>query len=80
MAEQQPLHEACAEVCAFNRQNPGWPDLDLSDWALIFRVIADEVVPEHLCYAIDSWDAGAIAYGVIRNKLLDAAKEAEGGQ
>lgn len=45
--------------------------------AAILRVIADRVVPAHLCDADDSWDHGAIAYGVVRQRLLDEADRAE---
>jgi len=46
-------------------------------FAAELRAIADEAVPEHLCQADDSWDAAAIAYGVVRDRLLAAADEAE---
>ena len=43
------------------------------------RAIADAVVPESLCDALDGWDYTAIAYSTVRQRLLDAVDEAENG-
>jgi hypothetical protein len=72
MADRKPLWEVMRE--AYERHMYS----QRKGYAAELRAIADEVVPEHLCEADDSWDAAAIAYGVVRDRLLAAADEAEG--
>jgi hypothetical protein len=76
--KQKPLWEAVADAVSDNPDNPGVPDMDCSDWAIVFRVIADDVAPKSMCTSPDdSWDASAITYQLIRTRLLTAARIAD---
>jgi hypothetical protein len=76
MADKKPLWEVMQSAYLAGCK-PGFTDCH--GYAAELRALADEVVPEHLCDACDEWDHRAIACDVIRQRLLDAANEAEGG-
>ena len=87
MTGDLPLWEVLQEACAENPDYPGVPDMAQSDWAIVFKVLADHLSPEEIKPPYSYWENPgdmSVAYAMwmqrqaFRNRLLREAEVANG--